>query len=81
MVCCNCKGKAWYGDPLGKVGTFFECGCQCHKNKGIYPKAKQARWEKKHPDTNPKSKDFPKWFENDKREKQAKAKEIRTQKE
>ena len=81
MVCCNCKGKAWYGDPQGKPGTFFKCACLCHEHRGKYPEKKMKAYLKKNPETNSKVKDFPKWFENDKKEKQSIAKDIRSQKE
>ena len=77
MVCCNCKGKAVYGDPKGVAGTFFECGCECHKHAGKYPTKKQTGFEKRNPETNKKILNFPKWFENDKAEKLAKQEEAR----
>ena len=80
MVCCNCKGKLWYGDPKGVAGTFFACGCECHKHGGKYPERKQKNYEKRHPEMNPKVKDFPKWFENDKNDKIQQKKDIRSEK-
>ena len=82
MVCCNCdrrKGKrsGWYGDAKGEPGTFFKCGCLCHKNKGKYPHKLQQAYEKKNPETNPKVKNFPEWFEKDKLKKIAEAEEAK----
>jgi len=81
MVCCNCKGKLYYGDPKGVAGTFFKCGCACHEHGNKYPEKKMKAYLKKNPENNPKVRDFPKWFEDDKKEKQQIQKDNRTQKE
>ena len=80
MVCCNCANKkGWYGDPKGKAGTFFECGCDCHKHGNKYPEKKMKTFLKKNPENNPKVRDFPKWFENDKKDKIQQKKDIRAE--
>ena len=80
MVCCNCANQnGWYGDPKGKAGTFFKCGCDCHNHNKVYPEKKMKTYLKNNPENNAKVKDFPKWFENDKKDKIQQKKDIRAE--
>lgn len=75
QTCCNCKPYGYYGDPRGPQDTWFKCACECHNYGGKYPEAKQKRYEKKHPEENPKVKNFPQWFKEEGERKRKQRKE------